>query len=202
MACYLAGATLAPDVASVAYVFAWKLVKAPQAPRGARIHSESLRDMILPPTQNERDLEPDRVVEGIRQSDPSRSGFTSYRYAQWMNDGIDLLRRHVTARSRVWTLDWYNPFPFALRLPPPQRGALCLCHGFTVNEQHHPPPEVLLGDATLVMVPRHSASGRSLAFLERTYRSALERDFVPLDSSRRWTLYRRRSSPSDATPPH
>ena len=66
-------------------------------------------------------------------------------------------------------------------------------YGTTFTEEHHPPPQQVLGDAGAVMVFR-CARDTTVVPLLRVYGRALERDFELAGESRWWLLYRRKAA--------
>ena len=118
---------LVPDFYSVPFVLRWKHFYAELLPADARVDTPSMRAMWLPP----KTTDPERislvrrdVLSGSDRADYSES----YPYAFYVNDGLQLLRKHIDAHSRVYCLDACNPFPFALGMAGP-RGAGRLARG-------------------------------------------------------------------------
>jgi len=175
-----AGGILGRDLASLGYATLWNLRERPHFDRSRLLHSERLADLRVP---------------------ASTQHMTSYWPARDhpanINDGIDLLVRHLQAGDRVTTIAFANPFSFALGLLPARDANIFWDLGFSFDEQHAPAPRDFLGDASLVMVPRLADRSQGWNFdsadaLMRLYGPYLRANFVLVDTSREWLLYRRR----------
>ncbi len=70
-----------------------------------------------------------------------------------LNDGIALLRRHVTPRSRVFNVAITDEFSFALGLTPPTGGPLWWDRNLSYAVGAPPPPGAVFRDVTLIMIP-------------------------------------------------
>jgi len=190
---YLAGVIIVHGALSVAYSFGWSRLCADRLPRAAVVRSRTMRDVILPPRADElRLVDEDAVIASILKRDPDQPALTSYQYACWVNDGLAMLQRHVHGDSRVFVVDWVNPFSFALGLPGPRGDALYWHAGRVFDEKHFPPPERVFREVTLVMVPKRPLQPASTRTLERVYGHVLRSRFERIDESRLWTLYGRR----------
>src|SRR5262249_49789344 len=121
---------------------------------------------------------------------------TSYQYGAWLNDGLRLAREHLQPGDRIFTLDAYNPFPFALGLPSPRGGCLFWHYGRVTDREHHPSADRAFGDVTMVMEPRRSLTPGETAFLRETYGAVLDSEFEKVGESRLWFVLRRKSGPS------
>jgi len=95
----IAGPTLLRDAASFGYSSLWHLRERPHYDASRRLHSEQLQDFYVPAS-----------VTHITSYWPARD------HPANINDGIDLLRRHLQAGDRVTTIAYTNPFTFALGL--------------------------------------------------------------------------------------
>ncbi len=99
-------------------------------------------------------------------------------YVDYVNDGIDLLRKFSTPHDTVVTLDMVNPFPYALLRPPAHGGSPALAFNHTFNDQHKPSADWLFGSADIVMVPKRPASSEPDArALFRNYLPDIESEF-------------------------
>jgi hypothetical protein len=174
------GTIFARDLASLAYAAKWNLIDRPLFPEDRRIHSAPLRDFLVP---------------------ASTGHITSYwparEYPARMNEGLDLLHKHLEKGDRIATIGLTNPFSFALGLAPARDGNQWWDLDISFNRHNHPTPIDFLGDATLVMVPRPIPGVRgwgfdTVAIMLDLYGGYLRANFEPVDSSEAWTLYRRR----------
>ncbi len=117
-------------------------------------------------------------------------------YVEYVNDGIDLLRKFSAPGETVFTLDMVNPFPYALLRPPAHGGSPALAFNHTFNDQHKPTAAWLFGSADLVMVPKRPASSESDArALFRNYLPAIQSAFRLRAESEWWWLYSKVSAP-------
>jgi len=175
-----AGGILGPDLASLGYATLWNLRDRPHFDSSRTLHSERLRDFRVPASTRHI------TAYWAARDHPAR-----------INDGIDLLRRHLQAGDRVTTIAFANPFSFALGLQPARDANIFWDLAFSFDERHAPEPGKFLGDASLVMVPRLADRSQGWNFdsadaLMRIYGGYLRANFVLVDSSRVWLLYRRR----------
>jgi len=195
LAACLAGVIVVHGSLSVAYSFAWHWLRADRLPAAAIVDSPTMGDVLLPPRADEARLaDREAVIASILQRDPDQPDPTSYQYACWTNDGLDLLRRHVGAESRIFVMDWVNPFSFALGLPSPRGDALYWHAGRVFDEEHFPAADRVFAEVTLVMVPERPIQPASKRALLQVYGHALRSRFEPIDESKLWTLYARRRS--------
>jgi hypothetical protein len=113
-------------------------------------------------------------------------------YVDYVNDGLDLIRRVSPPQETIFTLDMANPFSYALLRHPPRGGSPALAFNHTFNDQHKPPPDWLFGSADVVMVPKHPASAEMDArALFRNYLASIQAGFRLCSESDWWQLYKR-----------
>jgi hypothetical protein len=124
---------------------------------------------------------------------PVLAGFRTLdrEYVEFLNDGFALLEQHRRNGETVMSLDFSNPFSYALGIPPAPGGAITLHYATNVTEAHHPPAEALFGQADLVMSPKRSKEPRLRAGIDGIYRPYLESHFHLIGESGGWQLYRR-----------
>ena len=190
---YLAGVIIVHGSLSVAYSFGWNWRNADGLPATAVVQSSTMEDVVLPPREDEERLvDRESVIARILERDPEEPELTSYQYACWTNDGLDLLRKHVNQESRIFVLDWVNPFSFALELPSPRGDGLYWHAGRVFDEKHCPEGDRVFQEVTLVMRPKRSIQPASTRMLERVYGEVLAREFERIDESALWTLFGRR----------
>jgi hypothetical protein len=168
------------DATSFSYAMAWDYFKRPVFEDSRRLHAGPLHDLCVP--------------DGSWLINP-------YWYASdfpaKMNDGLDLLHKHLSGNDRVTTFGYTDPFSFAFGLKP-SRDAFQYWDEYSDFDIHnHPTPEEFLGSATLVMIPicdprYQSAASRTLDVMMKLYQNYLQENFELLDTSQDWSLYRRR----------
>ncbi len=116
-------------------------------------------------------------------------------YPPMINDGLSLLRPHISKDSRVLAMDFANPFSFALELPPPKGDALWWHYRHTFNQTTFPEPEKVFQEVNLVIIPKQSDEGSSASeYMQEIYGGYLHKHFIEQDNSQFWTLWTKRSN--------
>ena len=175
----LFGSILLHDSVSFAYAVVWDFMRRPTVQSSQKFHSLALRDFIVPAST-------DHVTDyWLAREHPAK-----------INDGIDLLRRHLQAGDRITTIDYGNPFSFALGTGPARDWNLWWDLHFSFDERHAPVPEAFLGDASVVMVPRFAKNSPGFAMdgieaMTNLYGTYLHNHFYEVESTATWTMYRR-----------
>jgi len=155
----------------------------------ARIDTRSMSPLAYPLARGESER---GTVDSII-ANASDEFMTSFQYAAWVNDGLQLIQPHLRGSDRVMTIDIVNPFPFALLLPQPRRNVF-FWNSTLWNAEHRPPADSILGSSDLVMLPKRAiAVPTQRQFLAKAFCPLVDRDFSPLAESRLWLLMRRRS---------
>ncbi len=113
-------------------------------------------------------------------------------YAELLNDGLTLLRAHTKADDRVMTIDWSDPFAFALQRPPPKGGAVLWANGFSFNDTTGPDAARIFRGVPWVLVRRDPLYEPPFTTL---YRERLAADYVLAAESAHFRLWRPRPSP-------
>jgi hypothetical protein len=121
-------------------------------------------------------------------------GFRTFEasYVDLVNDGLALLNQHRRPDDTVMSLDFSNPFSYALGMRPAPGGATTFHYRGNFNDAHHPAPDRLFGGASLVMnpvVPTEKGLARSVP---RIYGPYLEEHFDLIGESKGWRIYRHR----------
>jgi hypothetical protein len=121
-------------------------------------------------------------------------GFRTYEasYVDLVNDGLALLNQHRRPDDTVMSLDFSNPFSYALGMRPAPGGATTFHYRGNFNDAHHPAPERLFGGASLVMIPVEPTEKGLARSVPRIYGPYLEEHFHPIGESKGWRIYRRR----------
>jgi hypothetical protein len=174
--CY--GPILVSDAASYFYTITWDLVRRPSTPESQRFHSAQLRDFHIPPST-------DHVTAYWEVRDlPAH-----------LNDGIDLLRKNLRSGESVTTLDFANPFSFALGIKP-ARDRILFWDAHITYDPKNPPSADFLANSSVVMVPKYS--DRSMRYTYATsdlllglYGGYLHDHFHEVASTTDWTMYRK-----------
>jgi len=168
------------DTLSLTYSVLWKEYRLSSVPITQRFQSETLRDFVIPQTSDWK---------------------TAYWRAKYVpnriNDGLDLLRRHVSADSKVFAFALTNPFSFALELPPPKGAPLWWDKNFSFNHDFYPKPEKIFMDTDIVMIPKFHDNDdgccKSTVYLmKEVYCEYLKERFYEKDHSEFWILLEKR----------
>ena len=134
-----------------------------------------------------------RVFGGPNEDNRSVNGtYLTYK----VNDGLMLLRAFSSPGESINTLDFTNPFSFAMQRTPSQSGALFLQSGIDFNDLYKPAPEQVLGGADLIMVPycpENFCSNGSMQVeaILRIYGPYLQEHYSPIGQTKQWELWRR-----------
>ena len=147
---------------------------ASELPASQRILSQHLRDFVVP---------------------AGATWQTAYRTANavpaMVNDGMALLRQHVTPGDRVGTVALANPFSFALDLPP-AGGVLWWDLGISFSAASHPDPEFAFGNARWLMVPRmvpgEGCCQETVSAMLEVYDPYFQQHFAEVQRSNDWIL--------------
>jgi hypothetical protein len=159
---------LAPDVSAFARGTAWAWSSSKDSAAIERIDAEPLRAWVYPTL-------------------PEKP------YVQYVNQGLQLLRRHEGFRGKVTALDFANPFSFALQVPPPRGDSLWWHEYRNFSERSHPPPERLFGDVECVLIPkRRYYWNHPTPLLKQVYGPYVAEHFKIKDENEQWTLWVRR----------
>jgi hypothetical protein len=190
--------TFANDAASVVYSWALKNHMRYLTPDSGILKSESLGSLLLPPQRGEQVEQPSVVRGLLDRRDFSlymtgRVSLTPYQYAHLVNDGLALLRPHLTPGARIFCMDLTNPFPLALLLPPARGGSLWWDRR-TFGPQLFPKPERVFGDVTHVMIPK---VGLNSPDLQEVYLAYVTEHFSHVAESALWDLYMRKDPAAD-----
>ena len=112
------------------------------------------------------------------------------RYIRQVNEGADLLQRSSTRSESVFTLDYVNPFSYALeRRPAVGGGPYTLSHIF--NSGNRPSAEWFLGQTDILMVPKDGPYPKRVAWLDGMFGPFIRQRFVLAGESPSWRMYRR-----------
>lgn len=111
-------------------------------------------------------------------------------YPLMINDGLNLLRPHISKDSRILALDFANPFTFALNLPPQDGDALWWHYHHTFDQKSFPEAERVFREVNLVIIPKQSDEGSSASkYLQEIYGDYLHQHFREQGNSQFWTLW-------------
>ena len=113
--------------------------------------------------------------------------------ADFVNDGIALLKSSSTQNESVTTFGFDNPFEYFLQRKPALGGSPWLVQRDNFSVTHMPDPNRLFGKYDLVMVGTYPTTNiESDRAIAEAYRPYLMQHFNFVASSRWWSLYRRK----------
>ena len=120
------------------------------------------------------------------------AGFRTFEgsYVELVNDGLALVNQHRRPDDTVMSLDFSNPFSYALGMRPAPGGAITLHFRGNFTDAHHPTAERLFGGASLVMLPVVPTDKGLARSVPRIYGPYLEEHFHPIGESKGWRIYR------------
>jgi hypothetical protein len=112
-------------------------------------------------------------------------------YVASTQDGLNLIRRYGRPQESVVGLDLSNPFSYGSLRAPAHGGAVVL-HETDIDPDHVPPRNLLIGDASLLLIPKFKIStGSALPSILRAYPEILGRDYRLVAETDFWSLYRK-----------
>jgi hypothetical protein len=138
-------------------------------------------------------------IASLRFHSPKLSGFRELEpgYLAMVNEGIDLVKKHRRPAETVASLDFSNPFSYALGITPAGGGtSAALLYQTTFDEEHNLPPEYLFGHASLVMVPVVFSEPTLQDNIPLIYGPYLYSHFQVIDQTPGWRLYRATAAPN------
>jgi hypothetical protein len=110
-------------------------------------------------------------------------------YVQDIKDGMAMIQRLSAPNESVYSLDFTNPFTYALARPPAHGGAWSLHFNMGIDDRHHPSPEFAIGGADIMMEPKFPSA--DIHGILRIYGEYLHSHFHLVEESSRWRMYRR-----------
>jgi hypothetical protein len=110
-------------------------------------------------------------------------------YVQDIKDGMAMIQRLSAPNESVYSLDFTNPFTYALARPPAHGGAWSLHFNMGIDDRHHPSPEFAIGGADIMMEPKFPSA--DIHGILRVYGDYFHSHFHLVEESSRWRMYRR-----------
>ncbi|MDH6233256.1 hypothetical protein M2281_003867 [Mesorhizobium soli] len=137
------------------------------------------------------------------------SNFTIPRNSNWataysragdvpaqINEGLGLLRQHITPDSHLLVLALTDPFSFALNLEPSKGAPLWWDLGISFSRSVYPKPDVVFANANFAIYPVNFSRGgcceETVAVLLEIYGDYLKSHFMTVGKSQHWVLMQRR----------
>ena len=125
-------------------------------------------------------------MEGVLISE-SREG----EYTHTLQSGVALLREQGVRNETLMTLDFANPFPVLLDLPPALGDPWCMHVGRHISLETALPGERLFADAAYIMIPTYWQERETRDFLLGVYGGYLVEAYGAVAESGDWRLLRR-----------
>jgi hypothetical protein len=176
------GYLVGKDVASIAYSAWWNRVQLPSLHPEQRFHSDTMGDFIIP---------------------ENSYWTTAYSYARdvpkTINDGLQLVERHIQDDTRIFCLCLTDPFSYALGQSPAKGTPLWWDENISFSASIHPDSEILFRNVDFVVMPvidedNAGCCGNTVLSMEQIYGGFLENYFFETDRSTYWILLERKSS--------
>jgi len=108
------------------------------------------------------------------------------------NEGLKLLRQHISPDSHLLALALTDPFSFALNLKPPKGAPLWWDLGISFSRAVYPKPEIVFANADFVIYPANfSLEGccqETVGVLLEIYADYLKSHFKTVGRSEHWVL--------------
>ncbi|MGB6192369.1 MAG: hypothetical protein WBF42_07880, partial [Terracidiphilus sp.] len=119
---------------------------------------------------------------------------TGSDFADYLDDGVQLLREHSSPQESIITVGYSNPFPYLLRRKPAHGGSPWFHLGNDISKTHPLDAKTVFGDADLIMLPESPSSHRDSDLdLQAIYHQYLLDHFSFVARSNWWLLYRRKN---------
>lgn len=200
-AAFLITAIALPVAAASAVALGYYVVKSARAPTPGP-YTASLDGLIardgeepfLKPRLEERRLMYRFEQSGLAAINAARHATTlqplgQAEYLQTIHDGANLLRREPRLSGKVFVFDMANPFPALLGRPAP-RGVDAWNHvGRTITRDLHRPPDLMLADVDVVMVPKAPMELGTTELLQRVYGPYVQNHYHLAGVSDYWRAY-------------
>ena len=132
-------------------------------------------------------------MEGVYIS-ASREG----EYVRTLQSGVALLREQDVKDETMMALDFSNPFPALLNLPPALGEPWCLHVGRHINRETAMAGRQLFAGATYIMVPTYWQVRETRDFLLDVYGDYLATTYLPVAENEHWRLLRKASARNPA----
>jgi len=165
-------------LAGLGYNFLWKAVRSPGVPPSVAVAGPAWLGLPMRPVPG----------QASHTNGPLEN---PANYALWINDGLALVARHSLPPGPVLSLDWNNPFPFALGREPARGDNIAWHVGRTVGPKSHPDPRVIAAEAIAIMEPKRSLQPDSLAFKRTIFAEILASSYHLAGESDQWRLWLR-----------
>lgn len=176
-----AGGIFVKDIQSLVNSIAWRGYRESSVPESQRFDAEALRDFVIPHTSKWR---------------------TAYWTAKYIpariNEGLRLLRGHVSPSSKIFTVALTNPFSLALGLPSPKGTPLWWDLDYSFSKDRYPNAEKIFADTNMLMIPiihtdDDGCCKSTIYSLMKIYGDYFTEHFSETGRSNYWILMERRN---------
>jgi len=114
-------------------------------------------------------------------------------FTTYVNDGVALLERETRSNDTVLTMDFTNPFPYAMERRPPIGGHTSPTYHYNISDGHRPSDDRFFGDAAIVMVPKRASQGdKYYVDFYKAYEPGLKQRYDLAAETNWWWMYRRK----------
>jgi len=172
------GSAFDQDAGGLVYAFR-ESFRHPSESIAARFHEPQLAPLVL------------HEVEDGSQSDLRSNGRV---FVNYVNDGVDLIRRYTKPDETVFNIDFTNPFSYALQRRPARGGTVAMFFDHQFTDRYKPSPQWYFGYADVLTIPKHPSIIDSYAqALFRNYLPAIQAQYRLCASSDWFELWKRPS---------
>jgi hypothetical protein len=154
---------IALELACLGYAFDARAERGATGYRGRQIDAAPFRAVFMPPNRN-------------ALSD----------YPLLVNLGLELVRKHVTEKSKLVAMEYINPFNVALGLKPARGDVWWWVKGKTFSTRTYPAADRVFAEADFVIASRRGAD-----VLWPIYGQYIQQRFELVDRNEEWALFRR-----------
>lgn len=116
------------------------------------------------------------------------TGDSGHNFAQRINGALTLLAKHNLQTNTVGCVDFVNPFPVMLHVPPPPGAPVWNDLHNTFDEHRFIPPEEYFINCPVVLIPKASNSHETVVALLAIYNDYLQTHYSMIDQDASWYL--------------
>ena len=114
-------------------------------------------------------------------------------YPHKVNEGIKLLKKYSSSKTKIFFMGGYNPFPFALGLNYPTNVPLWWDYNQNFNKNHFPDPKKTFKNVDIVMIPKitdpslYNPNNATIR-MQEIYGDYLNTNFLERENTPLWIL--------------
>ena len=133
-----------------------------------------------------------------RRSNHFNANLSSSEMLSTLRSAVNLLHAAGAGQGRVMTLDFANPFPALLDAPPPKGVLFSMFKGRQADRVTAADPELTLGDADCLMIPKFPVRWESTRLLLDAQGPRLAAEWRAAAENEHWRLLRRKAGRPEA----